>query len=75
MELHVIESFVRGFHEYQNIWTPVTGEHLPCETEDSNAFDPYTMAIKKDADVIGHIPRKISAACSIFVQGGGLSLV
>jgi len=71
MELHVVESCVHGFHVYQGIWTPVTGEHLPCETEDSNAFDPYAVAVKKDADVIGHIPRKISAACSLFVQGGG----
>jgi len=56
---------------YQDIWAPVTGEHLPCKTEDSNAFDPYVVAVKKDTDVIGHIPRKISAACSLFVQGGG----
>ena len=56
----------------QDIWTPTTGElHLSCQTEDSNAFDPYAVAIRKSANVIGHVPRKISAACSLFIQRGG----
>ena len=49
---------VRGFHVY---WMPTTGEHLSCQTEDSNAFDPYAVAITS-ANVIGHVPWKISAA-------------
>ena len=71
MELHVVESCVRGFHMYQDIWTLTTGERLSCQTEDSNAFDPYAVAIRKSANVIGHVPRKISAACSLFIQRGG----
>ena len=34
--------------------------------EDSNAFHSYAVAIRKSANVIGHIPRKISAACIII---------
>ena len=71
MELHVVDSCVRGFHVYQDVWTPVTGERLSCETEESNAFDPYAVAIRKSANVIGHVPRRISAACSLFIQRGG----
>ena len=71
MELHVVDSCIRGFHVYQDIWTPVTGECLSCETEESNAFDPYAVAIRKSANVIGHVPRRISAACSLFIQRGG----
>ena len=41
-----MDSCVRGFHVYQDIWTPTTGECLSCQTEDSNAFgkegDVYT---------------------------------
>ena len=50
-------------------WTPTIGERLSesCQTEDSNAFDPYAVAIRKNANVIGHIPRKISAVCSLFI--------
>ena len=43
MEMHMVESCVRGFHVYQDIWTPTTGERLPCQMEESNAFDPYTV--------------------------------
>ena len=71
MKTHVVESCVRGFHVYQDIWTPTTGEHLSCQMEDSNAFDPYAVAIRKNANVIGHVPWKISAACSLFIQRGG----
>ena len=70
MELHVVDSCVRGFHVYQDIWTPTTGERLSCQTEDSNEFDPYAVAIWKSVNVIGHVPRKISAACSLFIQRG-----
>ena len=67
----MVDSCVRGFHVYQDIWTPTTGECLSCQTEDSNAFDLYAVAIRKSANVIGHVPRKISAACSLFIQRGG----
>ena len=70
MEMHMVESCVRGFHVYQDIWTPITGKCLSCQMEDSNAFDPYAVAIRKGANIIGHVPRKISAACSLFIQRG-----
>ena len=70
METHVVESCVCGFHVYQDIWMPTTGERLSCQTEDSNAFDPYTVAIRKSANVIGHVPWKISAACLLFIERG-----
>ena len=60
-----------GFQVYQDIWTPTTGERLLYQAEDSNAFDPYAVAIRKSANVIGHFPWKISAACSLLVQKGG----
>ena len=47
MEMHVVESCVRGFHVYQDIWTPTTGERFTCQTGNSNAFDPYAVAIRK----------------------------
>ena len=64
----MVESCVRGFHVYQDIWTPTAGERFPCETEDSNANDPYAVAVKKGVQVIEHVPRKISAACCLFIQ-------
>ena len=63
-------NYVHGFHVYQDICTPTTGECLSCQTEDSNAFDPYAVVIRKSVNVTGHVPRKISAACSLFIQRG-----
>lgn len=33
-----------------------------------NAFDAFAVCVKKDAEVVGHIPRKISSICSLFLQ-------
>jgi len=45
----------------------LAGERLPCQAEDSNDTDPFEVAIKKGADIIGHVPRKISRACLLEV--------
>jgi len=75
MVLHVVDSCVRGFHVYKDIWTPDTGEVLSCEREDGNPMDPYAVAIQRGSEVIGHVPRLISAACSLFMQRVEPSLV
>ena len=31
-----IDSFVKGYHEYKNIWTPKIGETLSTEREPGN---------------------------------------
>ena len=64
----MVESCVRGFHVYKDVWAPVTGEVLSCEMEDENLFDPYAVAIKKGSEVIGHVPCKISAARFLFLE-------
>ena len=65
------ESCIRGHHVYQHEWTPVLGEDLQCQRESSNANDPYAIAVMKEDNVVGHVPRRISAACSLFIQKGG----
>ena len=62
---------MRGHHVYQRIWTPTLGEELHCEREDANSKDPYAVAVIKGRDTIGHVPRRISAACSLFLRRGG----
>jgi len=53
------------------IWMPATGEQLPYQAEHSNEYEPYAVAIRKGAEVIGHMPRNISAVCSLFAQRRG----
>lgn len=62
---------VRGYHVYQAIWTAAIGEELVCEREPTNAVDRYAVAVIKSGTVIGHLPRKISKVCSLFLRRGG----
>lgn len=66
-----VESMVRGYHEYQSVWDAPIGETLLCEREVGNIHDTFAVAIKKDGEVVGHCPRRISAVCSIFIRRGG----
>ena len=70
MEACEISSCVRGYHVYRTIWDAAIGEDLMCEREPSNEHDRYAVAIKKDGVVIGHLPRKISRSCSLFLRRG-----
>jgi len=71
MDTHAVDSCVRGFHVYSDRWTPALGEVLVCEIEHENDSDPYAVAVKKGSEVVGHVPRKISAACHLFLDFGG----
>ena len=67
-----VASCVRGHHVYDRIWTPTLGKELQCVTEDSNDSDPYAVAVMKQDDIVGHIPRRISDACSLSLRRGGV---
>ena len=68
------ESCVRGHHISKEFWSPTLGEELRCEREVDNTHDPYAVAVKKGQLIVGHVPRKISAACSLFLQIGNGSI-
>ena len=42
-----------------------------CEREPENASDRYAVAVKKEGTIIGHLPRKLSWVCSLFLRRGG----
>ena len=62
---------VRGYHIYLTIWDAVVGEMLECAREPLNEHDRYAVAVKKDGNIIGHLPRNISRCCSLFLRRGG----
>ena len=66
-----LPSCVRGHHIYKNIWSPFLGERLDCVPETANRKDPYAVSVQQSQTIVGHLPRKISAACSMFVRKGG----
>ena len=65
------DSCIRGHHIYKDIWTPLLGEKLPCTRETSNRKDPYAVCVLKSGSIVGHLPRKFSTACSMFLKKGG----
>ena len=68
----IVSSCIQGYHVYGEVWTAVMGEQLLCEREPGNMVDRYAITVKKDLGVtVGHLPRKISRMCSMFIQRGG----
>ena len=55
-----LESYARGHHVYHTVWTPVIGEVLPVKREETNLYDRFGVAVLKDGEVVGHVPRILS---------------
>ena len=67
-----MRSVVRGFYVYHTVWTPVLGEELECRREFRNVVDRYAVGVhKSDGSLVGHLPRKISTLCALFLRRGG----
>ena len=73
MEMYVIDSCVRH-HVSKHFWTPTIGETLVYKREPDNPTDVYAVAVMVNSIVVGHVPRKISAACSLFLRRNGSTL-
>ena len=66
---------IRGYHVYQAIWTAAIGEVLPCVRELTNTEDRYAVAVQRNGITVGHLPKKVSRICSLFLRGGYIQLV
>ena len=44
---------------------------LDYESEAVNHHDPYVVALKKSADIVGHVPHSISCIYTLFLRHGG----
>ena len=66
-----ISSMVRGYHKYKDVWVAPIGEWLLCRREDNNLHDLFSVAVIKNDYVVGHVPKKISTTCSLFLRHGG----
>ena len=62
-------STIRGYHIYKEILEVSHGETFDCVRETSNRFDPFAVAvISENGEIIGHVPKLISAAASLFLR-------
>jgi len=57
---------------YQSNWTLFFRLILQCTREVSNVHDPFAIKVTKDGSVVGHLPKKISSTCSLFIRKGGI---
>lgn len=69
-----IESMMRGYHVCKDIWAATIGEELNCSCEASNASDPFAVAVAKSGITVGHVSRKISAICNVFLRRHGTNI-
>ena len=77
--MHAMEEFgrdcyIRGNHLYKETWRAAIGEELECDRELGNSCDRYAVAVKRSGVVIGHLPRKVSRVCSLFLRRGSVIL-
>ena len=73
---HTIDSAVRGFHVYQDIWRPVLNEQLKTIQDHGNIEDQFSVAVYKEVNpgprvTIGHLSREISRLCWYFLEHDG----
>lgn len=71
------DSFIRGYHAYQDIWDPVVGEILEAQQEpykSNPGGDDYAVRVFRQADplalTVGHIPRQNSCTTWHFLRRG-----
>ena len=66
-----IESFVRGYHAYMDVWEPRIGEVLALELrEPHNAVDQLAVSVVKSGLVVGHVPFNLAPVFSHFLATG-----
>ena len=66
-----VKAMVRGYHIYKDIWEATLGENLECQRESGNIHNINAVAVLKSGLVVGHIPKRISFICSLFLRHGG----
>ena len=64
-------SLATGHHVFKETWSPVLGEVVFCERESNNQHDRYAVALLRNGEVVGHIPRNLSKPCFYALLTGG----
>ena len=59
---------------YEDFWEAAVGRTVVCVLEPGNFYDRNavgTVAVEKDGRIFGHLLRKVSRVCAIFLKIGG----
>ena len=52
-----VASYVKGYHLYKRMWTPIHNEVLQTRREPENPTDKYAVCVLKDGKVVGHLQK------------------
>ena len=67
-----LSSYIRGYHEYKDLWTPHLGQSLATKVETTNPLDKFAVAVLLDDDVVGHLLKgrlgRYAKTISYFLQ-------
>ena len=63
-----VDSVIRGYHIYKDIWVPIIGEILFCEQELGNEEDRFAVAGHQLSKYLGTFNWKIWLACRTLEQ-------
>ena len=59
---------VQGYHIYEDVWDAAIGEDLSCQRKVDNYTNLFAIAIVKEGEGVGHVPRKISTETFIGIN-------
>ena len=65
METFAFVSAVRGYHVYQDVFTPSIQEKLVAKL--NNTMDKQAVKVVKGDETVGHLPRKFSRIVWYFL--------
>ena len=51
---------MRGYHAYQDVWEPSTGEKLIVKQEFDNSMDKFAIKVTKSNETVGHLLHEFS---------------
>ena len=64
-----VNSFIKGLHSYQDIWTPVISEVMLLKREPENVHGKYAVAVIRQSDkaTVGHTLHNLALIVSPFL--------
>ena len=66
----ILDSCVRRYHVYKDLWNVTPGETLTWIREQGNRNDVFAVAVQSNGNIVGHIPRQILCICMHFIRRG-----
>ena len=61
VDTYILQSYVRGYHAYMNIWNPKVGDNdVVVKHEKDNEHDKFAIAVFHKERIVRHLPKNLS---------------